>query len=606
MAIYHCSVKMIGRSSGRSSVASSAYRSGEKLTNQRDGITHDYTGKKGIVYSEIITPKNAPDWAHDRETLWNEVEKVEKSSKAQLAREVEIALPNELPRENQISLCHEYAQQFAKDGMVVDYSIHDKLDGNPHAHIMLTTRPFDDQGNWGAKQRKVYELDGEGKKQYNSKTKTYKCRSEPTTDWNKKETLQKWRIGWEKTANRALEKAGIEQRIDHRSNQERGIERTPTIHEGVHARAMEKKGIVTERGEANRKIRRRNRAISAIEAQLNARAKERLEIRAKAKAMTVRPLPKTTESRLSELYYARERVWEYQERDKALRHDDLKAVSPDQARKQATEKVIGQEMNARQKRIETAQKGLDEAKGNLYRAEVRENKWRASRRPDGVMDKLTGRTARHDRAIEQAAEQTVQARTGVTKAENRLQAEKQGYADMMAKAEPAIQKEQQAILDKSDNKKIAELKEIGIDHKLSRQVEKIIDGEIKALEDKLSRKPEKIHELKEAARKRSHAVTLKEKAQPRKKDLAERVKENRQAFLRAGKRVCDIGQDIALERRLAKSPVKAKNRAKQQNKGDWELHPVKPLKPEQELQRQMRQKLDGMKPRQGHSMGYER
>ena len=144
MAIYHFSAQIISRSNGSSSVGSSAYRSGEKIEDERTGITHDYTRKKGIEHTEIIAPSNAPEWANNRAKLWNEVEKIEKSKNSQLAREINIALPKELSLEKQIELTREFVKDtFVDKGMVADISIHDNKNGNPHAHIMLTMRPFE-------------------------------------------------------------------------------------------------------------------------------------------------------------------------------------------------------------------------------------------------------------------------------------------------------------------------------------------------------------------------------------------------------------------------------------------------------------------------------
>jgi ATP-dependent exoDNAse (exonuclease V) alpha subunit len=147
MAIYHCSIKIIKRSQGRSAVAAAAYRSGQRLTNEWDGITHDYTKKGGVVYSEILLPTHAPPEFSDRATLWNSVQKFEKSRNAQLAREIEIALPAEIDRQSQIRLVRKYVDDiFVLAGMCADFSIHDKGDGNPHAHIMLTLRPLNERG----------------------------------------------------------------------------------------------------------------------------------------------------------------------------------------------------------------------------------------------------------------------------------------------------------------------------------------------------------------------------------------------------------------------------------------------------------------------------
>lgn len=268
MAIYHLSTKIISRAKGKSSVASSAYRSGEKFYNKRDGLIHDYTKRKDVVYKEIFKPINAPNWVLDREQLWNEVEQIEKSKNSQLAREIDIALPAELNEQQQIELLKKYVvDNFSSKGMVADAVIHDKKDGNPHTHIMLTMRPFEANGEWGAKAKKEYILDKDGNKTY-SKNGNAKSRKIETTNWNKKETLEKWREQWEIYANKSLEKANRKERIDHRSYEERGIEKVPTMHEGPTVRAMEKKGIKTEIGDKNRKINEENKKIKILENQI--------------------------------------------------------------------------------------------------------------------------------------------------------------------------------------------------------------------------------------------------------------------------------------------------------------------------------------------------
>lgn len=163
MAIYHCSVKNISRSGGKSAVASASYRAGEKLEDRETGLTHDYTNKSEVAYSEIFLCENAPREYQDRETLWNAVEEVEKQSNARLAREWEVALPNELTLEQGKELVRGYAQSLADEGMCVDANIHWK-DGNHHAHIMGTTRPIKENGEWGQKEKKAYKLDENGQK----------------------------------------------------------------------------------------------------------------------------------------------------------------------------------------------------------------------------------------------------------------------------------------------------------------------------------------------------------------------------------------------------------------------------------------------------------
>lgn len=239
MAIYHCSVKTISRGQGRSAVGAAAYRAGEKLENERDGMTHDYTHKEGVEHTEIMTPENAPDWTKDRGTLWNEVEKSETRVNSRTAREVEVALPQELDRESQKELLRDYVKEnFNDQGMIADVAIHDKGDGNPHAHILLTTREIDEDGKFGKKRR----------------------------DWDKNEQVDKWRESWEKHANRYLEREGHEQRIDHRSYKDQGIEKLPQIHEGPTQRDMKAKGkeLLYDKIELNREIKEQNRQLELI------------------------------------------------------------------------------------------------------------------------------------------------------------------------------------------------------------------------------------------------------------------------------------------------------------------------------------------------------
>lgn len=265
MAIYHCSCKVISRSAGRSSVGASAYRSGEKMINEYDGMEHDYSRKSGVLYSEVMLCENAPADYKNRAVLWNEVEKIEKSAKAQLAREYEIALPRELNLEEQKQLVQSFVKEnFVKAGMCADFSIHDKNDGNPHAHIMVTMRPIDKAGTWGTKQKKEYILDKNGQKQYDKKKQTYKCKTVKTTDWDSKDLLEKTRESLAQKINEALEKKGLPDRVDHRSLAEQGKQQIPTIHIGVSANAMEKRNLGSDRGNVNREIQKANAEINAI------------------------------------------------------------------------------------------------------------------------------------------------------------------------------------------------------------------------------------------------------------------------------------------------------------------------------------------------------
>jgi len=247
-----------------SAVGASAYRSGEILKNEYDGITHDFTRKRGIVHTEILLPPHAPPDFADRSTLWNAVEKIEKAKNSQLAREIEVALPVELDREKQIQLVREYVQaNFVSDGMCADIAIHDKKNGNPHAHIMLTMRPLEQSGEWGAKSKKEYILDKNGQR-IKLKNGSFKTRKVDLTDWNDKDKAELWRQAWADVTNKYLAGQNIPQRIDHRSYERQGVEQIPTVHMGVAATQMERRGIVTEKGGKNRLIREQNRLLKEV------------------------------------------------------------------------------------------------------------------------------------------------------------------------------------------------------------------------------------------------------------------------------------------------------------------------------------------------------
>ena len=255
------------------------------------------------MWEHVFLPTMAPAEWNDRETLWNAVEAAEKTKDSRLAREFIVALPRELGAEDWKTIMTEYIQDcFVSDGMCADVAIHDTDGHNPHAHILLTVRPLDEGGTWQYKTEKEYLCvrDGEERgftatefktaqaegweKQYPykiGKKKTYMAPSEaearglervskhpkatrygrqnPISErWNSEEQLVAWRAAWADVVNRALERSGVEQRIDHRSHAERGIDEKPTVHEGVSARIMEKMGFVSDRCELNRQIRADN------------------------------------------------------------------------------------------------------------------------------------------------------------------------------------------------------------------------------------------------------------------------------------------------------------------------------------------------------------
>ena len=313
MAIYHLEAKVVGRGAGRSAVAASAYLSCSRLYNDYDGIQHDYTKKQGLVWQEVFLPEYAPQEWQDREKLWNAVEEVETAKDSRLAREFVVALPIELSREQQIELLQDFIrEQFVSDGMCADAAIHDTDGHNPHAHILLTVRPLDERGKWQYKTEKEYlcmkngeergftaaefrAAQNEGwEKQYPykvGKKKVYMTpsaaeaqglvradkhpkstrygRQNPISQrWNREEQLVVWRAAWADVSNRHLERAGREERIDHRSNAARGLDEIPTIHEGVAAQALERKGIISDRCEINRQIRVDNALLRELKAEI--------------------------------------------------------------------------------------------------------------------------------------------------------------------------------------------------------------------------------------------------------------------------------------------------------------------------------------------------
>jgi len=284
MAIYHCSIKIIGRSKGRSAVASAAYRSGSKLVDEETGLVSDYTHKQGVIYSNIVLPRNAPAEYQDRQVLWNAVQKKETVSDARLAREFEVAIPAELPPEQRKRVVDEFSRSLADEGMCVDYSIHDKQDGNPHAHIMATTRRINPDGTWADKEKKGFALDENGQRipiidpaTGNQRVdgrnrKQWKRAIVQANDWNQREKVEQWRQRWADECNKYL---SPEYQIDHRSYERQGIDKVPTIHEGYAARAIEARGGLSEIMEQNRYIKRVEAEYRAITAELGQAIRER-------------------------------------------------------------------------------------------------------------------------------------------------------------------------------------------------------------------------------------------------------------------------------------------------------------------------------------------
>ena len=193
----HNEISIVQRSQQQSAIAAAAYQSGEKLFCEYDQEVKHYPEKRGIVHNEILLPANAPLEYTDRNTLWNAAEAVEKQWNSQLARRWVLSIPREIPPDQYAALVRDFCrQQFVSKGMCVDFAIHDKGDGNPHAHVMLTMRAMDERGKWLPKSRKVYELDKNGER-IKLPSGRWKSHKEDTVDWNDRKYGEIWRHEWE-------------------------------------------------------------------------------------------------------------------------------------------------------------------------------------------------------------------------------------------------------------------------------------------------------------------------------------------------------------------------------------------------------------------------
>ena len=262
----HYKIKISTRKKGHSAVAQAAYQSGEKLFDERSNRTKYYSDKRGIIYTEIMLPVNAPPEYADRSTLWNAVEAAENNWNSQLARRFEIALPVELSMEQSVALIREHCmEQFVSKGMIADIAVHDPdpPGHNPHAHVMLTMRPMDEQGKWMEKAHREYLLDENGERVRDEKGK-WKFRKVSTVDWNDRGNAEVWRHAWEVTQNRYLEAAGRSERVSMLSYHRQGIDRIPTVHMGPAVTAMERRGIMTNIGNLNRDIKAANKLMDVL------------------------------------------------------------------------------------------------------------------------------------------------------------------------------------------------------------------------------------------------------------------------------------------------------------------------------------------------------
>lgn len=386
MAIYHLEAKIISRGTGRSAVAAAAYMGCDVITNEYDGITHDYTRKGGLVWEHIFLPSQAPpEWA-DRGTLWNAVERAEKTKDSRLARELIVAFPVELPAEEWKAILTEYiTERFVSDGMCADVAIHDTDGHNPHAHILLTVRPLHQDGTWQHKTEKEYlcvrngeergftaqeylQTQREGwEKQYpykkdgrkvflppskaigldriskHPKSTTYGRQNPTSARWNSEEQLVTWRAAWADVVNQHLEKAQQPERIDHRSFADQGIDLKPTIHEGVTARVLESKGIVSDRCELNRQIKADNVLIRKL--------KELLAIVKDAVQVFAEKLEDIRDTLIETLYGQRQAMAAHKHywnryATAADRLDRLDALLPELKAKTAEQKRVHKELEA--------------------------------------------------------------------------------------------------------------------------------------------------------------------------------------------------------------------------------------------------------------------
>jgi hypothetical protein len=273
---YHCSVKPVSRSAGRSAVAAAAYRTGEKLHDDRTQLTHDYTRRQGVEASFIIAPEHAPDWASDVQKLWNAAEAAEKRSNSQTAREIVLALPSGVGAEGREQIARDFAAHLVERyGVAATVALHEPSKGgddrNHHAHILLTTRRMEADG-LGNKTRELDDL----------KTGRLEVR-------HIRETAAD-------LINAALENAGSDERVDHRSNQDRGLEQVPTERLSLEEIAQEKKGKHSKTGDRNRKIKEINETITALVEEREELDRQILEIGEQEAPTATGPNPEPTEA----------------------------------------------------------------------------------------------------------------------------------------------------------------------------------------------------------------------------------------------------------------------------------------------------------------------
>ena len=254
-------VENISRGDGRCAVQMAAYCARAKYYCDYTGKVYDYTGRSDLIYHEVLLPANAPAEFQESEQLWNAVERVESCRNSRLARSVIIALPKEFGLREQVNMAREYVEKyFVSMGMCADASIHDKGDGNPHVHLLLTTRSLDRDGQWMWKQKRNYLLDENGNRIINPVSGKYMLgKSIKNNDWDSRKRLEEWRRGWADACNEKFRELGIQKDVTHMSYARQGIRKEPMVHLGVRAKALEDRGIMTDRGNINRAVCERNK-----------------------------------------------------------------------------------------------------------------------------------------------------------------------------------------------------------------------------------------------------------------------------------------------------------------------------------------------------------
>lgn len=407
MADYRFSAKVIKRSNGQSAVAAAAYRSAERLLDERTGSISDYSRKAGVIHAEVMTPEGTPDWMHDRAQLWNAVEAAERRKDAQLAREIQLSLPYELDQVQRKALLLDFVQeQFVGKGMIADIAIHaPNAEGdqrNHHAHVMLTMR----------------ELTGDG---FGKKAR----------DWNSPDQLAEWREQWAHHQNRTLERHGHAARVDHRSFEAQGVDREPTQHLGPTASDMERGGKASRIGNENRAIDSANteRAHNQIEAARLASQKARFETWAHEKVSELDAAQDLTKLDLDQKHHQQRQRLEARLKDdygqaKATIKAELQTI--DRRLEAKGVKKVLRDVFGRSRTDKTAREGMA--------ASLRDIQTREAERRQA----LTAQQDRERRQLHERQEQRQKAQAqGIEKARQRAQAEHARKSTQKPRERPA-------------------------------------------------------------------------------------------------------------------------------------------------------------------------